>query len=628
MLRKLNYRPDIDGLRALAVLSVILFHINPNYMPSGFLGVDIFFVISGYLITSIIYREMVEGTFSFANFYNRRIKRILPVFFVVLFVGLIVVWSIFLPRDFYGIINSVIASLAFMSNIYFARLGDYFGIDNELRPFTHIWSLSVEEQFYFIFPLILLIIFKIKFFSKNKLITLVVGGCILILLSFINLKKFDIELDIYYLPHLRIIELFIGSILSVFLYEKGNKLSVKQSNILGVISFIVLFLSLYIKDFFTPDNYFPGVLALLPCTATGLLILSNEKGQWIKDIFSLKFVVWIGKLSYSLYLWHWVVLAIFRYIFGVGVLSLNNLLVALAITFIFSLLTYYLIEQPFRKKKYSFKKSLLLFYILPTIVLLSICFVMRTTKIPEDQQIFKHYNPKECDKCLQGDNVTALGDLHSSSSSKKILVIGDSHTSHIAPFIDIVAKKQGIKINIISEAGCPFLFDSSYPSIKKGCRQMNEYMRKHYQEYDIFILSNSIVEDEDILDFRRRLIETIQKLLDENKKVYLLNSSLIFDYNLPQVMYIEKNLSIKQNLKLKGENYNKAFKQWEQIKGLVKNKFPKVEIIDLLEYINEEGTIDGRPIILDRTHLNVYGAKKIAEKFIEEGKVLIKKEDL
>ena len=122
MLRKLNYRPDIDGLRALAVLSVILFHINPNYMPNGFLGVDIFFVISGYLITSIIYREMVEGTFSFANFYNRRIKRILPVFFVVLFVGLIVVWSIFLPRDFYGIINSVIASLAFMSNIYFARL--------------------------------------------------------------------------------------------------------------------------------------------------------------------------------------------------------------------------------------------------------------------------------------------------------------------------------------------------------------------------------------------------------------------------------------------------------------------------------------------------------------------------
>ena len=143
-----------------------------------------------------------------------------------------------------------------------------------------------------------------------------------------------------------------------------------------------------------------------------------------------------------------------------------------------------------------------------------------------------------------------------------------------------------------------------------------------------FILSNSIVEDEDILDFRRRLIETIQKLLDENKKVYLLNSSLIFDCNLPQVMYIEKNLSIKQNLKLKGENYNKALKQWEQIKGLVKNKFPKVEIIDLLEYINEEGTIDGRPIILDRTHLNVYGAKKIAEKFIEEGKVLIKKEDL
>nr|WP_315122911.1 acyltransferase [uncultured Capnocytophaga sp.] len=176
MLRKLSYRPDIDGLRALAVISVILFHINPDYMPSGFLGVDIFFVISGFLITSIIYREMAEGTFSFANFYNRRIKRILPVFFVVLIVGLLVVWWLFLERSYYGVANSAIASILFLSNIYFSKGGGYFDINTEEKPFNHIWSLSVEEQFYFIFPLILLFIFRNNFLKKHKIGTLVAGG--------------------------------------------------------------------------------------------------------------------------------------------------------------------------------------------------------------------------------------------------------------------------------------------------------------------------------------------------------------------------------------------------------------------------------------------------------------------
>ena len=158
MLRKLSYRPDIDGLRALAVISVILFHINPNYMPSGFLGVDIFFVISGFLITSIIYREMAEETFTFANFYNRRIKRILPIFFVVLIIGLLVVWWLFLERDFHSITKSAISAVFFLSNLYFSRDGGYFDISSEEKPFNHIWSLSVEEQFYFIFPLVLLFI--------------------------------------------------------------------------------------------------------------------------------------------------------------------------------------------------------------------------------------------------------------------------------------------------------------------------------------------------------------------------------------------------------------------------------------------------------------------------------------
>lgn len=155
MLKKNTYRPDIDGLRALAVLAVVLFHLSPTLLPNGFLGVDIFFVISGFLITTILYREMEQNNFSFANFYNRRIRRILPVCFVVIVVGLLLTRWIFLSKELYGIANSAVASVFFLSNIYFARVGGYFDISTEECPFNHIWSLSVEEQFYFIFPLLL-----------------------------------------------------------------------------------------------------------------------------------------------------------------------------------------------------------------------------------------------------------------------------------------------------------------------------------------------------------------------------------------------------------------------------------------------------------------------------------------
>ncbi|OPH36221.1 acyltransferase [Moraxella lacunata] len=154
-LHQMIYRPDIDGLRALAVLSVVAFHINENWLSGGFLGVDIFFVISGFLITSIIYREINEGKFSFQNFYIRRIRRILPVFFFVMIVGLCFGWYIFLKQDYLGLLKSAIASTAFMANFYFARQSGYFDISNHEKPLLHIWSLSIEEQFYFIFPVIL-----------------------------------------------------------------------------------------------------------------------------------------------------------------------------------------------------------------------------------------------------------------------------------------------------------------------------------------------------------------------------------------------------------------------------------------------------------------------------------------
>lgn len=223
-----SYRADIDGLRALAVLSVTIFHLRASWMPNGFLGVDIFFVLSGFLITTILYREITTDTFSFARFYIRRIRRILPAFFVVVFVALGLGLLLFQYGDLYALKKSAIASVAFLANIEFARQGGYFDVSAEEKPLLHIWSLSVEEQFYFVFPLIL--IFCIKMLkgggmSKLKLrlnLVLSLFALVSFALSFVPIVVFGWELEAYYLPHLRFGELLIGSILAIALIDRPH----------------------------------------------------------------------------------------------------------------------------------------------------------------------------------------------------------------------------------------------------------------------------------------------------------------------------------------------------------------------------------------------------------------------
>jgi len=206
----IRYRADIDGLRALAVLSVIVFHLNSKWLPGGFLGVDIFFVISGFLITSIIYTEIKQGVFSYKNFYIRRIKRILPLFFVVVITGLLLGWYVFLPTDRYGLSNSAAAATAFLANLYFARQGGYFDIANDEKPFLHLWSLSVEEQFYFIFPTLLLGLCCFAFTRKRLKESFVVIAILLIIGSF-----YKTTWNGYYLFHTRAIELLVGAFLAI-----------------------------------------------------------------------------------------------------------------------------------------------------------------------------------------------------------------------------------------------------------------------------------------------------------------------------------------------------------------------------------------------------------------------------
>ena len=360
---KIIYRPEIDGLRAIAVGAVILYHaqitiFGQQSFKGGFIGVDIFFVISGYLITSIILKELVNtGSFSFKHFYERRIRRILPALLFVMLVSLPFAWIYLLPNSFIDFSKSILYSLGFSSNFYFWYSGHQYGAESGmLKPFLHTWSLSVEEQFYIIFPIILLITFKN--FKKYLTHILILGFLISLGLADWGSKNYP-SFNFYVLPT-RGWELLAGSILAYFEITKGHRNKNKTLNL--ILPFVGLILIGHSISFFNDEMFHPSFYSLSPIIGVCLIIWFSSKNELITKILSTKLFVGIGLISYSLYLWHYPIFAFARITqFAQG--SLFNKLLLGIITVILSTFTYYFVERPFRDKKNNFKVLLSLILI-------------------------------------------------------------------------------------------------------------------------------------------------------------------------------------------------------------------------------------------------------------------------
>lgn len=344
--RSFDYRPDIDGLRALAVIPVILFHAGLGF-PGGYVGVDIFFVISGYLITSIIIREMMKGDFTYLGFWERRIRRIFPPAILVTFFSVIFgTWAL-LPDPFADLGKAGIAQLTMVANFYFWQQDGYFAGHSDLEPLLHMWSLAVEEQFYFLFPILLLALTKRGEATTRKVL---IGITILSLLwSFYGVINF--QMATFYLLPARAWELSIGSLLALLPLRPLKRAGARTG--LATLGLTLILWSIFAYDLTTP---FPGLAAIPPCLGTALLIHAHQGGSsFIGRLLSLSPVVFIGKISFSLYLWHWPLLVYGRHL-SISEMSLTMRITLVIISFVLAILTWMFVETPFRKRKIGAKR--------------------------------------------------------------------------------------------------------------------------------------------------------------------------------------------------------------------------------------------------------------------------------
>ena len=339
----LKYRPDNDGLRAIAVLGVIIYHAFPHALPGGFIGVDIFFVISGYLISGILYKGHREGNFSFREFYARRIRRLFPALITVLLLCLGYGWLVLLPNEYQQLGKHVAAGTLFIQNIIFWQESGYFDTAANLKPLLHLWSLAVEEQFYIFFPPILLLVWKRKWPLVLVLLILLIASMIGNLVMSGQNRASD-----FFLTPYRAWEFLGGALLAWWHYDRGHEEDLplyRQAFSIGGAVLLGLGMA-----FINKNDPFPGWRALLPVMGT-LLLMEGGRGAWVNSkIIANPAVVWIGLISYPLYLFHWPALSFVRIVKNDKPDSIV-IWSALAVAFVLTVITYYLIEKPIRYSK-------------------------------------------------------------------------------------------------------------------------------------------------------------------------------------------------------------------------------------------------------------------------------------
>ena len=477
-----KYRPDIDGLRAVAVLSVVGFHAFPAWFEGGFIGVDVFFVISGFLISTILFQNLDKGTFSFSQFYGRRIKRIFPSLLLVLIAAYAVGWFALLADEYKQLGKHIAAGAGFISNLVLWREAGYFDNSAETKPLLHLWSLGIEEQFYIVWPFLLWIAWKTRF---SLLVLTIVLGVVSFVLSIREASQ-DI-VAAFYSPQTRFYELLCGSLLAwLLLYRKAWYENAKRrlgrwlarrtskegdtttdenrtsSNLVSIVGASLLAFGFWrINESYT----FPGAWALVPVGGAVLLILAGPEAWINRRILSSKLAVGIGLISFPFYLWHWVLLSFAR-IIECQTPSRSIRIAAVILSAGLSWLTYRLVERPLRFGGYSKTKITAL-----AAAMALMGFVgyntyeregygfrasIRNLKSNRDELV---RTPRVDDACLKYIGVSEplfpYCRFTDAKSRTTVAVIGDSHAHVAYTGIAEFLKERGINTVLLASSGCP-----------------------------------------------------------------------------------------------------------------------------------------------------------------------------
>lgn len=453
------YRPDVDGLRGIAVLLVVLFHSGLSFFPGGFIGVDVFFVISGYLITSIILDDVRQDRFSYIGFYERRVRRILPALYAMMLLVMLVTLFVQMPVDLVKTAKTVLFATLFSSNIYFWRTTDYFSNDSDFEYFLHTWSLGVEEQFYFIFPLVILLFVR----RGNWLLILTLLALVLSFLLSIY-ATYDYQWAAYYLLPSRAWQMMMGAVLAIAtIHWKPNG---RYTGLLGILALACIFVPAFI---YTKQTRFPGVAAFFPTFGAALLIFLggvNSSNHWLAKLMGMTWLRGVGLISYSLYLWHWPVFAFLRNYHADVRLDFVSSMVGIVVSFLLAYLSWRFVEAPFRNKQ---KFSRRFIYIVSGAVsagILTVCVSLIAYEgVPSriDPQVLRLSQVSESavisDPCLSKDpQLLSKGQgcfVGQQSEPVTVALWGDSHLGALKESLGDLLHESNRRAAFFGKIGCP-----------------------------------------------------------------------------------------------------------------------------------------------------------------------------
>lgn len=649
-----SYRPDIDGLRAVAVLSVVIYHINKLWMPGGYVGVDIFFVISGFLITRNIWGEMEGGRFSFADFYLRRIRRIAPAFLAMTAVTVLSGTLLLLPDDLLSLARSALWGAFSLSNVYFWRYLDtgYFAESADEVPLLHTWSLGVEEQFYFLWPSLLLLAL---FFRKRRAAAIAIAAVICVAsfacgeLTNVAAQKFS-----YYMLPARAGELMVGALLALWTRRMGastGDMSARAlAEALAIVGSGLVVGSLYLLN---DSSRFPGINALYPCIGAAMLMMAGGmRSRIVGAVLTLRPMVFVGLISYSLYLWHWPILAFIRYFYGEveGVHALGAILAMLVL----SVLSYRYVELPTRYWKAAKLRQVLALYVVPSALLCAASLVLVATGgLRRLIETFPAYRDRMAS--LSGDTAPASdfpyncqlssfdsgllsrpecvlvgGRMQSGVAAAEpgILLWGDSQAAHYIGVMGAVLEPSGVAFRNATHSACPPVFGPKgygIPAYRAGCDEFRPYMQSAILSgrYKTVVMGGAWdIYDTTYPNFRADFEKTIAAMSQKGLHVVVVGQA-------PYMGNYNRNCELRGarvgGVACKQRYYqpDPGMPRTDRFLSDLAARHPSVDFLDVRSVICIKGHcspyVDGELAYYNATHLSMSGSWRIGRKLMEDG---------